>query len=208
MTRLVVDPVTRIEGHLRIEIDVKDGAVVDGSFHAPTAKELEKTDVIVFYKGDMGYMSDKEKADLEASLQRIERGNKATLGLFRKFLDCIERNVPAELDIHTVMDNASSHKTRRIRNWFAKRPRWHVHFTPTSASWINQVERFFALITERKIRRGIYRSVAALRAEILELVTLYTAAAFPDRPFVPGTVTGAVTGTVPVSGKVFDAAEA
>jgi transposase len=61
---------------------------------------------------------------------------------FRKFLDCIERNVPAELDIHIVMDNASSHKTRRIRNWFAKRPRWSIHFTPTSSSWINQVERF------------------------------------------------------------------
>src|SRR6266498_3033360 len=64
---------------------------------------------------------------------------------FRKFLDEIEENVPRDLDIHIVMDNASSHKTKLIRDWFAKRPRWHRHFTPTSSSWINQVERFFAL---------------------------------------------------------------
>ena len=68
---------------------------------------------------------------------------------FRRFLDTVERNVPADLDIHVVMDNASSHKTKLIRGWFAKRPRWHVHFTPTSSSWINQVERFFALADRR-----------------------------------------------------------
>src|SRR5207302_4521863 len=63
---------------------------------------------------------------------------------FRRFLDTVEQHVPADLDIHIVMDNASSHKTKLIRDWFAKRLRWHMHFTPTSASWINQVERFFA----------------------------------------------------------------
>ena len=81
---------------------------------------------------------------------------------FRKFLDEIERNVPANLDVHIVMDTYATHKTRPIRNWFAKRPRWHVHFTPTSASWINQVERFFALLTERALKRGVFRSVAEL----------------------------------------------
>ena len=85
---------------------------------------------------------------------------------FRAFLDEVERNVPAELDIHVVMDNASSHKTKSIRDWFAKRPRWHPHFTPTSASWLNQVERFFALLTERQIKRGIHRSTADLEAAI------------------------------------------
>lgn len=85
---------------------------------------------------------------------------------FRRFLDEIEANVPQKLDVHLVMDNYATHKTPLIRNWLAKRPRWHVHLTPTGASWLNQVERFFALITERKIRRGIYRSVAALRADI------------------------------------------
>ena len=62
---------------------------------------------------------------------------------FRKFLDLVEANVPADLDIHIVMDNYGTHKTKAIRDWFAKRPRWQAHFTPTSASWLNQVERWF-----------------------------------------------------------------
>jgi transposase len=85
---------------------------------------------------------------------------------FRKFLDTVERNVPADLDAHVVMDNYGTHKTTLIRNWFTKRPRWHVHYTPTSASWINQVERFFALLTDRAIRRGVFRSVADLETAI------------------------------------------
>jgi transposase len=89
---------------------------------------------------------------------------------FRKFLDEIEAAVPGGLDVHLVMDNYATHKTPLIRNWLAKRPRWHVHLTPTSSSWLNQVERFFALITERKIRRGIYRSVATLRSEIMSFI--------------------------------------
>ena len=85
---------------------------------------------------------------------------------FRKFLDEVERNVPTDLDIHVIMDNYGTHKTKLVRNWFAKRPRWHVHFTPTSASWINQVERFFALLTERALKRGVFRSVADLEQAI------------------------------------------
>ena len=85
---------------------------------------------------------------------------------FRAFLDEVESNVPADLDIHLIMDNASSHKTKLIQDWFAKRPRWHRHFTPTSASWINQVERFFALLTEQQIKRGAHRSTAELEAAI------------------------------------------
>jgi transposase len=83
---------------------------------------------------------------------------------FRKFLDEIEAAVPRGLDVHLVMDNYATHKAPLIRNWLAKRPRWHVHLTPTSSSWLNQVERFFALITDKKIRRGIYRTVQTLRA--------------------------------------------
>jgi transposase len=85
---------------------------------------------------------------------------------FRKFLDHVEVNVPADLEIHIVMDNVATHKTKLIRHWFAKRPRWHVHFTPTSASWLNQVERFFALLTDRALRRGVHRSTAELEAAI------------------------------------------
>lgn len=99
---------------------------------------------------------------------------------FRRFLDTIEKNVPADLDIHVVMDNASSHKTKLIRDWFAKRPSWHAHFTPTSSSWINQVERFFALLTEQQIKRGAHRSTKALEAAI----TAYLGARNADpKPF-------------------------
>jgi transposase len=73
---------------------------------------------------------------------------------FRRFLDTVESNVPNDLYIHVVMDNASSHKTKLIRDWFAKRPNWHPHFTPTASSWINQVERLFALLSEQQIKRG------------------------------------------------------
>jgi transposase len=100
---------------------------------------------------------------------------------FRKFLDVIEAAVPDDLDVHLVMDNYATHKTPLIRNRLAKRPRWNVHLMPTSSSWLNQVERFFALITERKIRRGIYRSVAALRAEITSFIELHNAHTKPFR---------------------------
>ena len=89
---------------------------------------------------------------------------------FRKFLDEVEHNVPTGLEVHVVMDNASSHKTRLIRNWFAKRPHWHQHFTPTSSSWINQVERFFALLAEKQIKRGAHKSVKELIAAIEEFI--------------------------------------
>ena len=85
---------------------------------------------------------------------------------FLKFLREIERHVPADLDIHLVMDNYATHKTPAIRKWLGQRPRWHVHFTPTSSSWVNQVERFFADLTERQIRRGVHRSTEELKAAI------------------------------------------
>jgi transposase len=100
---------------------------------------------------------------------------------FRKFLDEIERNVPTDLDMHVVMDNASSHKTKLIRRWFAKRSRWHVHFTPTSSSWINQIERFFALLSEQQIKRGAHRSVAELEAAITAYIKIRNTAPKPFR---------------------------
>ena len=100
---------------------------------------------------------------------------------FRRFLDTVEQHVPADLDIHIVMDNASSHKTKLIRDWFAKRFRWHMHFTPTSASWINQVERFFALLTDQQIKRGAHRSTAALEAAITAYIDARNADPKPFR---------------------------
>ena len=92
---------------------------------------------------------------------------------FRKFLDTIEANVPADLDIHIVMDNYGTHKTVIIRKWFAKRPRFHAHFTPTYGSWINLVERWFAEIINKRIRRGIFRSVKELEAAIRDYIDVH-----------------------------------
>jgi len=100
---------------------------------------------------------------------------------FRRFLDTVEASVPGDLDIHVVMDNASSHRTKLIRDWFARRPRWHAHFTPTSASWINQVERFFALLTEQQIRRGVHRSTAELETAITAYIDARNAEPKPFR---------------------------
>jgi transposase len=100
---------------------------------------------------------------------------------FRRFLDTVESNLPVDLDIHVVMDNASSHKTKLIRDWFAKRSRWHMHFTPTSSSWINQVERFFALLTDQQIKRSAHRSTAALEAAIAAYIDARNADPKPFR---------------------------
>jgi transposase len=85
---------------------------------------------------------------------------------FRKFLDRIDDAVPPDLDIHLILDNASTHKTPLIKRWLAKRPRYHVHFTPTSSSWLNMVERFFSALTTQQLQRGADRSVKALHTRI------------------------------------------
>jgi transposase len=85
---------------------------------------------------------------------------------FRKFLDTIDAAVPQPLTVHMILDNYGTHKTAMIRRWLAKRPRFQVHFTPTSASWINMVERWFASLTEKQIRRGVHRSVRDLEIAI------------------------------------------
>jgi transposase len=85
---------------------------------------------------------------------------------FRNFLDTIEQNVPPELDVHLILDNYGTHKTQLIRDWLAKRPRFHLHFTPTSASWLNLVERWFAQLTDKQLRRGVHRSTKELETAI------------------------------------------
>jgi transposase len=85
---------------------------------------------------------------------------------FKKFLQTIDREVPEELDVHVVLDNSSTHKTPAIQRWLAAHPRFHVHFTPTSSSWLNLVERWFSELTTKKIRRGTHRSVRDLNTDI------------------------------------------
>lgn len=91
---------------------------------------------------------------------------------FLKFLRTIEANVPLDLDVHLVMDNYGTHKTPAINAWFARHPRFQVHFTPTSASWINQVERWFATLTEKALRRATHRSTRQLEAAIKDYVNI------------------------------------
>ncbi len=85
---------------------------------------------------------------------------------FRAFLDQVEATVPADLDVHLVLDNAATHKTKLVHDWLVKRPRWHLHFTPTSASWLNLVEGWFALLTRRRLQRGVFTSTAQLEDAI------------------------------------------
>jgi transposase len=99
----------------------------------------------------------------------LHRQHRATE--FKKFLITIDKTVPAELDIHLVCDNYGTHKTPAVKAWLARHPRFHLHFTPTSSSWINQVERWFGFLTEQKIKRGAHKSVRALENDIRAWIT-------------------------------------
>jgi len=85
---------------------------------------------------------------------------------FKKFLTKIDAEVPAHLDLHLICDNLSTHKTPSVQAWLRAHPRFHMHFTPTSSSWLNQVERWFGLLTDQQLRRGVHKSVHALEREI------------------------------------------
>jgi transposase len=100
---------------------------------------------------------------------------------FRRFLDTIEAQVPADLDVHLILDNYGTHKTVLIRKWMLKRPRFHVHYTPTYGSWLNLVERWFAELTNKRIRRGVFRSVRELEAAIREYIEVHNE---DPKPFV------------------------
>ncbi|WP_439126644.1 IS630 family transposase [Roseovarius nitratireducens] len=89
---------------------------------------------------------------------------------FLDFLKKIDAAVPEGPDVHLVMDNYATHKTPKIKAWLARRPHWHIHFTPTSASWINQVERWFAELTRKQLQRGVHRSTAELEADIVTFI--------------------------------------
>ena len=92
---------------------------------------------------------------------------------FLSFLREIDKAVPQDLDVHCVVDNYASHKHPKVRAWLAQRPRWHMHFVPTYSSWLNQVERFFGIITDKAIRRGSFNSVKELTKRIDSFVRQY-----------------------------------
>jgi transposase len=91
---------------------------------------------------------------------------------FRKFLATIDAAVPPDLELHLIVDNASTHKTPAIHRWLVRHPRFHVHFTPTSGSWMNLVERWFAALTEKQLRRGVHRSTRELEAAIRRYIDI------------------------------------
>ena len=100
---------------------------------------------------------------------------------FLKFLEAVDRQLPTEPEIHLVMDNYGTHKTPKVKRWFARHPRYQLHFTPTSASWLNQVERFFAEITRRRIRRGTFTHVRELEQAIHDYLSHHNR---KPKPFV------------------------
>ena len=107
--------------------------------------------------------------------------NSGSIPTPRSFLDRIDKKVPADLNVHLVLDNYSTHKTPLINRWLVRHPRFQLHFTPPYSSWINQVERWFALLTEKQIRRRTHRSTRALE----DAIRLYLAVHNEDpKPFV------------------------
>jgi transposase len=100
---------------------------------------------------------------------------------FKKFLTKIDAEVPAQLDVHLICDNLSTHKTPAIMRWLEAHPRFHLHFTPTSPSWLNQVERWFGLLTDKQLRRGVHKSVHALEKDIRTWIATWNE---NPRPFV------------------------
>lgn len=100
---------------------------------------------------------------------------------FRKFLDKIDAEVPTALDVHLILDNYGTHKTATIQRWLLKRPRFHLHFTPTSASWINLVERWFGLLTAQQLRRGVFRSTRSLETTIRNYIDVHNE---KPKPFI------------------------
>jgi putative transposase len=98
---------------------------------------------------------------------------------FLSFLRHIDASVPRDLDLHLVVDNYATHKHAKVRRWLAERPRYHAHYTPTYSSWLNQVEIWFNIITQKAIRRGSFRSVKELVARIERFVESYNSKATP-----------------------------
>src|SRR3989440_105990 len=101
-------------------------------------------------------------------ISELHRQHRATE--FKKFLVTIDQAVPPELDIHLICDNYGTHKTPAIKAWLARHPRFHMHFTPTGSSWINQVERWFGYLTDQKIRRGSHKSIQTLEKDIRDWI--------------------------------------
>jgi len=112
---------------------------------------------------------------------------------FRKFLSAVEHAVPADLDIHLVLDNYATHKAPPVTAWLARHPRYHLHFTPTSASWLNQVERWFARLADQHIKRAVHHSIGDLKADIAEFIKAHND---DPKPFISTKTADAILQTI------------
>jgi transposase len=112
-------------------------------------------------------------------ISQIRRRHRAAE--FKAFLAAIDKTVPEELDVHVICDNASTHKTPAIKAWLERHPRFHLHFTPTGSSWVNQVERWFGYLTDQMLRRGVHKSVQALEKDIRTWIAAWNE---DPKPFV------------------------
>ena len=97
-------------------------------------------------------------------------------------MNALNRAIPADKAVHVVLDNIASHKTSAVRRWLTRHPRWTFHFTPTSSSWLNAVEGFFAKLTRRRLKRGIFHSLVDLQAAINRFIEEHNVTA--AKPFV------------------------
>ena len=125
-----------------------------------------------------------DRSSKETIRQMVKRGElhrRHRAKEFLQFLRTIDANVPQALEVHLVMDNYGTHKTPSVRNWFARHSRFHAHFTPTSASWLNMVERWFGLLSEKQIKRGTHRSTIELEKAIRKYLAIHNET---PQPFV------------------------
>jgi hypothetical protein len=149
--------------------------VTAGLLNKNIAGNLNLSEITVKFhrRSVMEKMQAESLADLVKMSERVRGVHRSN--------DTIEKTVPEELDVHLVMDNYATHKTAAIRRWLLKRSRFHVHFTPTSASWLNLVERWFVALTDKQLRRDSFRSTRELEITIRDYLQQHNA---QPKPFV------------------------
>jgi transposase len=184
--------VEKVQDVVALYLDPPDKAVVFSVDEKSQIQALDRTQPgLPMKKGRAGTMTHDYKRNGTTTL--FAALNVATGGVigqcmkrhrhqeWLKFLRMIDRNTPQRLDVHLIADNYATHKHPKVKTWLKRHPRFHMHFTPTSASWLNQVERFFGRITAERIRRGVFKSVAELETAIQEYLDHHNA---DPKPFV------------------------
>ena len=178
---LLIDKVRDIVG---LHLNQPDHAVVFGVDVKPQIQALDRTAPLLplqpgqVERGTHDYKRHGTTSLYAALDVKSGEGTARTLSRqrareLRAFLNEIDGNVPKDLEVHIILENAGAHKSALIRSWLERRPRFHFHYTPTYASWINLVERWFSALTTKKLRRGVHRSVRELIAAIRDFIRVH-----------------------------------